>query len=88
MQRTIATDEARHAELAWDILEWTLAVQPEATRATLGGLDAPATSAPASTAAPGPALERFGILGSSRVHAVEAEQRARARARLAARLAV
>jgi hypothetical protein len=86
MQRTIATDEARHAELAWDVLEWTLAVQPEATRAALRGLDAPPTGAPVSPANSGPTLERFGILDSSRVHALGMEQRAGAYARLAARL--
>jgi hypothetical protein len=85
MQRTIATDEARHAELAWDVLEWTLAVQPEATRAALGGLDAPT---PPAQAVACPSLERFGILASSRIHAVAAEQKASAKARLTARLTV
>jgi len=91
MQRTIASDEARHAELAWDILEWTLAVQPEAVCTALTGIRAASAetrrddgSGPGEG---GPMLERFGILDSARVHAVATEERGRAAARLAARLA-
>ena len=86
MQGTIARDEARHAELAWDILAWTLAVEPKTTRAALANLGATPSHAPAPGAEAGPNLERFGILDSSRVHAVASEQRVRAQARLASRL--
>ena len=90
LQRTIACDEARHAELAWDILEWTVAVEPEATRAALTGVGATSAEdgrddAPDPRGA-GPTLEHLGILDSSRVRTVDLQQRARAKARLAARL--
>lgn len=89
-QRTIACDEARHASLAWDIIDWTLAVHPEAAGAALTGLAASsaatATGARTATASQGPTLEGFGILDASRVTILADEQRARARARLTARL--
>jgi rubrerythrin len=90
MQRTIARDEARHAELAWDILDWTLAVEPETTRAALigigpGSVEGCRDDVPGPRDA-GPTLERFGILDFGRIQAVSSEQRAGATARLAARL--
>jgi len=78
------------AGLAWDILDWTLAVAPETTRAALTGVGAGLEGRRDTVPRPGdagPTLEPFGILDSGRVQATSSEQRAAATARLAARLA-
>jgi hypothetical protein len=59
-QRSIAADEARHAQLAWDVLGWTLSVGGAELKRALTGA---AASGPAPTTAPNdPDLASLGCL--------------------------
>jgi hypothetical protein len=79
LQQRIAEDEARHAELAWDVLLWALVVGGDEVREALRAcrsievqLD---RSAPED-------LERFGRLGAAAEQRVAEAHAACARARL------
>jgi hypothetical protein len=81
-QRTIAADEARHAELAWDVLGWSLAAGGSGVRAALARIAAhapPAETRPVDDGAPGHAC-----LSSRDAGLIVERQGAHARARLAA----
>ena len=90
-QRSIAADEARHAELAWDILEWLLRAEPAPARALLeraaGGALASQPAANTSGGADDSGLRRFGLLDVAASASVVSGAAHEARARLMARLA-
>jgi hypothetical protein len=64
VQRSIARDEASHAELAWDILAYTLAREPEAVRAALAAVRDASRLEP--DADPAAELARFGCIDGAR----------------------
>lgn len=75
VQRTIARDEHRHAELAWSILDWSIARGGEEAHAAVRALRDHGSSA-VSDASFQPArdgLEAHGVLGASATHALAAE---------------
>lgn len=86
VQRGIAPDEAEHAALAWDIVQWTLQAGGEAVHEALAGLVA-ADAGPAASAALGPELARYGVLSGATQHSITQQVHEAARARLARRLA-
>jgi hypothetical protein len=83
--KQIAADEGRHARHGWDVVEWCVAEGGdgvvEALRGAMRALPATMRS-PLPAAAEDGGWERWGIHG----HALEAEQHARARAQIAARV--
>jgi len=73
-QLTIARDEAEHAELAWDVLAWTLRAGGRDVRDALHAVAEalpPANSSQASSAR----FETFGILGDEQHRALAADRR-------------
>lgn len=88
-QQIIAGEEASHAELAWDVLDWTVAVGGQAVRAALQAV-AEATPSPpnahSAAANEGRGLERFGILSDDHRHEVVEKHRSAALDRLARHL--
>jgi hypothetical protein len=62
-QTTIATDEAQHAELAWDVLEWALATGQSQVKSALR---ATAQAAPTTSTGTTQGFARHGILSSTR----------------------
>lgn len=94
LQRAIAADEARHAELAWAIVEWAAATDPQGVRPALqaamsAGLGDPhARREPDSLARSALAsLAPFGILDARHAGEVHLREGQRARQRLRAQLA-
>lgn len=81
MQRTVAMDEQRHAELAWSVLEFALARGGDEVRQTVLGLRDVAM-APADDATEPEGFERDGRLGARAGSAVAARQQEQSRARL------
>jgi hypothetical protein len=82
VQRLIAKDERRHAELAWSVLEWTMRVGGATVERSLEAvLDSPPASIDAVD--PGPA-ERLGYLGRDEIAEVQRCTRLAARERLRA----
>jgi hypothetical protein len=80
VQRVVARDEARHAELGWSILQWATEIGGDDVRDAVRGLrdvemDASSTEGSATT-------ERYGRLGPARVREVTEQHCARSRARL------
>lgn len=93
-QRSIAADEKRHAELAWQIIAWALRADPAHTRPLLTSvaaleqsarIGAGAASGAADTFAPG--LGRYGIADGDRSAETAADVRVQSQARLRALLA-
>ncbi|HKP64571.1 MAG TPA: hypothetical protein VJV78_47875, partial [Polyangiales bacterium] len=66
LQRRIAADEQRHADLAWDTLAWTLSQAGDEIRAALELLRDHRAAAPADADSPR-GLERFGRVGASEI---------------------
>jgi hypothetical protein len=70
--RTIAADEARHAELAWRILAWAVRVEPALT-SSLSDAFAGARLEPARAIDDAPDLAHHGVLGARATAAIRAE---------------
>jgi len=78
-QRLIARDEARHAELGWSILQWTLTVGADAARdavSTLRNADIDPAEGHHR------AIAQYGCLGTSEISEVAERHAARCRRRL------
>jgi len=83
-QRTIARDEARHAELGWSILQWATEVGGDDVRDAVRGLR---DAEMGGTSTEGSAVtERYGRLGPAHVREVTERHCTRSRARLDALL--
>jgi hypothetical protein len=81
VQRGIAADEARHAELAWDVLAWTLREGGDDVRhAVWASRDA--VPGGGSGGPDGIALDAYGVLSERAHERVEDETRAQALGRL------
>ncbi len=80
LQRRIARDEERHAELAWDVLGWALVRGGDDVREALRAVRNVHAEPALATEPSG--FERFGRLGTAEVDRVSEEHAARARARL------
>jgi hypothetical protein len=79
-RRTIACDEARHAELAWSILCWAVDRGGDEARGAVRSLrNAEVAGVTEVTCA---ATERYGVLSASRVNAVTERHCTHSRARL------
>jgi hypothetical protein len=82
VQRSIARDEAQHAELAWDILAWASKREPDAVRDVLAEIKNAEIPAPT----PQEDLRAFGCLDAASIAEVGRAQRKSAEYRLAALL--
>jgi hypothetical protein len=80
-QRAIAGDEARHAELGWDVLQWALAEGGDDVRAALHAT-AQARPTESDTTPSDAALAAYGIVSSEEHAAIAAQHRQRCLARL------
>ncbi|MGE0791317.1 MAG: hypothetical protein AB7S26_36925 [Sandaracinaceae bacterium] len=79
LKETVATDEARHAELAWDVLAWTIEQGGDDVR---HAIDAVRAASPSASAAEGEGLRGFGLLGDAERSRVGEQVRERANRRL------
>lgn len=89
-QRTIAADEGRHAELAWEVIEWVLGRDPACARPLLEEAAAGALSSRPDGGAgeiSGAGLRRFGITDGACIGDTATRVGAESRARLLALLA-
>jgi len=86
IQHAIADDEQRHAELAWSILSWALAVGGDEVHTAVGGCRDVATGASSDELQP-KGLEAHGRLGERATEAVAARHLELSRTRLRALLA-
>jgi hypothetical protein len=80
-QQLIARDEGQHAELAWDVLAWTLRVGGRDVRDALHAV-ADASPSEASVHASNNNFETFGILSGERYYALLTAHRQRSLQRL------
>jgi hypothetical protein len=80
-QRTIARDEARHAELGWDILQWALAQGGDEVRRALHAAALARATDRASDAIDA-SLDAYGIASSEECEAIAAQHRQRCLERL------
>lgn len=89
VQALIAAQEASHAQLAWEVIEWALASDRAAVAPLLGAcaVVSPPSNQAGPTTTGGEELGAFGILPASAVRGLQDEALAQARARLAERLA-
>jgi len=85
-QQRIAQDEARHAELAWDVLQWSLQAGGRDVREALHATAAAKPADPATDHA-GDSFEEYGIASNAQHEAIAEAQRQRAVQRLDAMLA-
>ncbi len=86
-QRTIAHDEARHAELAWAILEWAALADPHVVLPALRVVASHESTVHGEDVSEG-GMERFGILDTGRSAAVRESHQRTVRARLHGRLGI
>lgn len=82
LQRTIAQDEGRHAELAWDVLAWTVDAGGDDVRHAVHACRDASSLENTSGLHDGPNLARHGLLSVDAHHAIEDERREAERARL------
>lgn len=81
LQRRIAADEQRHAELAWDTLAWTLSQAEDEIRAALDTWREHRAAKAAEADVPH-GLERFGRVGASEIDRICEQHAGDSRARL------
>ena len=82
MQRSIAADESRHAELAWDVLRWTLSVGGDEVRELITQAEQSATlPGPRSAGSGVPALTGLGCAPPELQQEIALRHRMAARAR-------
>jgi hypothetical protein len=87
LQRGIARDEHRHAELAWDTLAWALSEAPDEVRAAVRARR-DCEAAPVADADAPPGLQRFGRVAAREIDRIAEQHAADSGKRLERLLAV